>query len=147
MEMFEEYKKRMESPEYAEETRKWIEEYFGEMEKRKEQVSSKEYIDWLYDFVIKNNGANDESALYTYEGTDAENGKLLSCFMSYVQKLAKEQRVTIVPDEECSFPSEVLAVKIKDKYFEVFTMYGQGSFTSVNLLEKEPDFAYVRLPL
>ena len=135
----------MESPEGKEQTRKWIEEYFGEIEKKKEQVSSKEYIDWLYDFVIKNNGANDESALYTYEGDDAENGKLLSYFMSYIQELAKEQRVTIVPDEECSFPSEMLTVKIKDKYFEVFTMYGQGSFTSVNLLEKEPNYAFVRI--
>lgn len=124
---------------------KWIEEYFGEIEKRKQKASSREYIDWLYDYVSTNKNANDESALYTYKDIDAENGQILGAFLDYIKELATKQRVLVIPDEECEFDSEQVVVKIKDKYFEIFRMFGQGAWTSVSLLENEPDYAYVKL--
>ena len=145
MNPLDELKQRMETPEFAESARKYMEEYFGRIEKNKERVSSKEYIDWIYDYVSANKHANDESALYTYEGIDAENGQLLSAFLDYVKELAKQQRVLVVPDEKCEFGSEQVVVKINDKYFEIFRMYGQGSWTSVNLVDKEPDYAFVKI--
>lgn len=146
MNPLDELKKRMETPEFEESARKYIEEYFGRIEKTKEKVSSKEYIDWVYNYVSANKRANDESATYTYEGIDAENGQVLSAFLDYVEELAKEQRVLVVPDDECDFGSEQVVVKIKDKYFEIFRMYGQGSWTSIGLLDKEPDYAFVKIP-
>ena len=145
MNSLEELKKQMETPEFAESARKYMEEYFMRIEKNKEKVSSKEYVDWIYDYVSTNKHADDESASYTYKGIDAENGQLLSAFLNYVKELAKQQRVLVTPDEECEFDSEQVAVKIKDKYFEIFRMYGQGSWTSVNLLDKEPDYAFVKI--
>ena len=139
------YKKQMESPEFQEAVKEWIEEYFGKFEKRKQKASSKEYIDWLYDYVSTNKNINDESALYTYEGINAENGQILSDFLDYVKELAAKQRVLVVPDEKCEFDSERVVVKIKDKYFEIFRMFGQGSWTSVSLLENAPDYAFVKL--
>lgn len=146
MNPLDELKKRMEMPEFEDSARKYMEEYFGRIEKTKEKVSSKEYINWLYEYVSANKHANDESATYTYEGIDAENGQVLSAFLDYVEELAKEQRVLVVPDNECDFGSEQVVVKIKDKYFEIFRMYGQGSWTSIGLLDKEPDYAFVKIP-
>ena len=145
MNALDELKKQMDTPEFAESARKYMEEYFGRIEKNREKVSSKEYIDWIYDYVSSNKHADDESALYTYEGIDAENGQLLSVFLDYVEELAKQQRVLVTPDDECEFDSEQVTVKIKDKYFEIFRMYGQGTWTSVNLLDKEPDYAFVKI--
>lgn len=147
MNSLEELKKQMETPEFAESARKYMEEYFGRIEKNKERVSSKEYIDWLYNYVSANKHADDESASYTYKDIDAENGQLLSAFLDYVKKLAKQQRVLVVPDEKCEFGSEQVVVKINDKYFEIFRMYGQGSWTSVNLVQKEPDYAFVKISI
>ena len=138
-------KKQMDTPEFVESARKYMEEYFGRIEKNKEKVSSKEYIDWIYDYVSSNKHADDESALYTYEGIDAENGQLLSAFLDYVEELAKQQRVLVTPDDECEFDSERVTVKINDKYFEIFRMYGQGTWTSVNLLDEEPEYAFVKI--
>ena len=146
MSPLDELKERMGTPEFAESARKHMEEYFGRIEKNREKASSKEYIDWVYNYVSANKHANDESAIYTYEGIDAENGQVLSEFLDYVEELAKEQRVLVVPDDECDFGSEQVTVKIKDKYFEIFRMYGQGSWTSIELLDKEPDYAFVKIP-
>ena len=145
MNPLDELKKRMETPEFEESARKYMEEYFGRIEKNWEKASSKEYFDWVYNYVSANKHANDESAIYTYEGIDAENGQVLSEFLDYVEELAKEQRVLVVPDDECDFGSEQVTVKIKDKYFEIFRMYGQGSWTSIGLLDEEPDYAFVKI--
>ena len=145
MNPLEELKKKMETPEFAESARKYMEEYFKRIENNKEKVSSKWYIDWLYNYVSANKHVNDESALYTYEGIDAENGQLLSAFLDYVKELAVQQRVLVTSDEECGFDNEQVIVKIKDKYFEIFRMYGQGTWTSVNLLDKEPEYAFVKI--
>lgn len=138
-------KERTKSPEFPESMREWIGEYFGEIEKRKQKASSKEYIDWLYDYVSTNKSVNDESALYTYKGIDAEYGQILGSFLDYVEELATKQRVLIVSNEECKFDNELVVVKIKDKYFVIFRMFGQGSWTSVSLLEDEPDYSFVKI--
>ena len=67
--------------------------------------------------------------------------------MDYVEELAESQKVPISSDEECDFPNEKVIVKIKDKYFELFRMYGQGSLTSVTLLNEEPTYNFVKLCL
>ncbi len=145
MNPLDELKKQIETPEFVESTRKYMEEYFGRIEKNKEKVSSKEYIDWLYDYVSINKHADDECAAYTYKGIDAENGQILGAFLDYVKNLATQQRVLVIPDDECEFDNEQVVIKIKDKYFEIFRMHGQGSWTSINLIDKEPYYAYVKL--
>lgn len=146
MNPLDELKERMETPELAESARKYMGEYFKRIDKNRQKVSSQEYINWVYEYVSANKHANDESALYTYEGVDAENGQILSAFLDYVEDLAKEQRVPVMPDDECEFDSEQVTVKIKDKYFEIFRMHGQGSWTSIGLLDKEPDYVFVKIP-
>ena len=141
----EELRKQMNTPEFVESAKKYFEEYFGRIDKNKEKVSSKEYIDWVYNYVSENKYVSDESTSYTYESINEENTKLLSAFLDYVEELAKQQRVLVTSDEECKFDSEQVVVKIKDKYFDIFRMYGQGSFTSINLLDREPNYAFVKI--
>lgn len=145
MNPLDELKKQMETPEFEESARKYMEEYFRRIEKNKEKVSSKEYIDWVYDYVTANKHVDDEGALYIHQGIDAENGQILGAFLDYVEELAIQQRVLVVPDDECEFDSEQVVVKIKDKYFEIFRMYGQSSWTSIGLMDKEPDHAFVKI--
>ena len=60
MNPLDELKKRMETPEFEESARKYMEEYFGRIEKNREKVSSKEYIDWVYNYVSANKHADDD---------------------------------------------------------------------------------------
>lgn len=143
MSFLDELEEKLNSPEFVEKTRKYMEERFAKQKELAKRVSSKEYIDWLYSFVSKNHGVDDDTL---YEGVDEDNSRLLGNFLDYVEELATQQRVLIVPDEDCDFDSEKIVVKIKDKYFDFFRMFGQGSWTSVCLLEKGPDYAYVKIP-
>lgn len=140
-----EMKEYMKTPEFEEKIRKHMQEHFRELEERISKVSSDEYIDWLYDYLSINKSVDDESALYKYEGIDKEYGSLVSYFFGYVKELAKKQRVMIANDEECEFYNEEVVVKIKDKYFNIFQMHGQGAWTCISLLENEPDYAFVKL--
>ena len=133
------------TPEGKESARKWTEEFFKRIEDRRQKVLSKEYILWLYNFVSEQKHIDDESALYIYEGIDAENGKIISDFLDYAEELAKEQRVCVVSDESCTFDNEEVDVRILDRYFNCFRMYGQGSITVISLLDEEPKHAYVKM--
>lgn len=128
-----------------ENARKYMENYFKEQEERQNKVSSQEYIDWVYNFISANKHADNESTLYTYEGIDKDNGEILGAFLNFVEDKAKEQRVLVVPDDDCDFDNEEVNIKIRDKFFKIFRMYGQGSWTSIGLLDKEPECAYVKL--
>lgn len=143
--ILDDFKKMMDTPEFQECMKEWLQEYSDKIKSRRQKVSSKEYIDWLYDYVSTHGHSDDESALYIYKGIDSENGQLLSSFINYIKDLASQQKVPIISDDECMFGNEQVIVKIKDKYFDVFRMDGQGSWSSVVLLEKEPDGAYVTL--
>lgn len=145
MSPLEELKEIMGTSEFAESARRYMEDYFAKIEKRRQKVSSKEYIDWIYEYVSANKHADDEGALYVYKDIDAENGKILSAFLDFIKEVAKQQRVLVISDDECEFENEKVTIKIKDKCFEIFKMYGQGSLTSINLLDREPDYAYVKL--
>lgn len=143
MSFLDELEEKLNSPEFVEKTRKYMEERFAKQEELAKRVSSKEYIDWLYSFVSKNHGVDDDTL---YGGVDEENSRLLGVFLDFAEELAVQQRVLVVPDDDCDFDSEKIVVKIKDKYFDIFRMFGQGSWTSVCLLEREPNYAYVKIP-
>lgn len=147
MNSLDKFKEDMKNPEVVETIRKQAEEYWAKIEENKKLVSSKEYIDWLYDYVSKNKNIDDESALYVYQGIDAQYGQIIGVFLNYVEELAESQKIPISSDENAGFPNEKVIARIKDKYFELFRIYGQGSLTSVNLLNEEPISSFVKLCL
>lgn len=123
----------------------FINNWFAENEKRGARAASQEYIDWLYNYVCTNKQLDDEDALYSKDTEVAENGGLLSYFFEHVTKLARQQDVPVTSDDDFMFYNEEVNVKIHDKYFNLFTMYGQGARTFIALLEEEPNGAYVKL--
>lgn len=125
--------------------KKYFENYFAELESKRKQVSSQEYINWFYDYVSENGYIDDEDALYMDNKEDSANGRLLSSFLDYVGEVAKQQRVLIVSDDENYFNNEEVVVKIRDRFFEVFRIFGQGVLTGTILLKEEPNYSYVKL--
>ena len=134
----------IDNPEFESYLKQSIKKYFQEKEEKERKVSSQEYIDWIYSYVSTNGGINDEEFLYSEESIDKENADVLEYFLDYIEKLAVTQRVLVVTNEDLEFGEEVV-VKIKDKYFNVFRMQGQGSWTYISLLENEPDYCYVKI--
>ena len=123
----------------------FLQERADHQKEMRQKVSSAEYIDWLYNYVSSNRFADDESALYTYQGVDSENGQILSWFVGYRKELARSQGVPVVIEDNSPFGEEKVVVKIRDKFFQAFTMYGQGSWSGVGLLDKEPEEGYILL--
>ena len=99
-------------------------------------VSSKKYLDWLYDFVKSENVYDDESALYDMKkGLDKENLLLLSYLQTIVAEFAEQNHVENQLDKENEFECMNYVFKYKDKYFNITTMTGQGSCTFINILK------------
>lgn len=121
----------------------YAERYNAVIESERKKVSSREYINWVYEYVSANKLADDESALYIYHGVDAEFGKSLGYFMSYVEDLARRQGLFVAYDDESYFDTKYVFIKIKDKYFKISTTWGQGSLTEVELLDTEPGYRCV----
>lgn len=123
----------------------FINNWFAENENREARAASQEYIDWLYNYVCTNKQLDDADALYSKDTEVTENGGLLSYFFEHVTKLARQQDVPVTSDDDFMFYNEEVNVKIHDKYFNLFTMCGQGAITGITLLEEEPSGAYVKL--
>ena len=145
--ILDDFLKRMDTPEFKESIRSFVQEQAAKRQKMRDKVSSKEYIHWVYDYVTTNKRADDEGALYVYKGIDSEYGQLLSWFMEYVKELAQEQgaQTAVTTDSTCMFGNEQVVIKIRDRCFSVFTMYGQGSWTNISLLGQEHSGPYVQI--
>ena len=123
-------------------------EYFNKIEEEKkrfdDKVRTKEYQDWLCNYLKKNKSIDDEEALYFKNQTDKENGGILSYFLHWIDEIAKEQRVMNVPDEDNIFEAYRYVVRMNDIYFEISLMIGQGALTFCVLCD-EPKHAIVNL--
>lgn len=122
--------------------------FMKQEEKRKAKrklVSSREYIDWVYNNLSSQNGEgfSDEDFAYS-DDPNKDKGVLLSQFLDYIHTLAVEQRVLNVPDKENGFETLNYVINIKDKYFAISMMCGQGSITFISEVQK-PNHCCVRL--
>ena len=109
-----------------------------------EIVKSKEYIEWLYNFVSQKGSIDDELVSYQCEGIDKEYGSLISTFFYIMIEKANEENIKIYTEDECAFPNQIIYIQMKDKYFKLLTMHGQGSWTKIALLDKEPQKEYIK---
>lgn len=124
----------------------FIDNYFKEIEDKRKNVSSKSYIEWLYNFCdgINIKGFSDDDFLYKEKCIDRQNSLLLSSFLDYVEDLAIQQRVLNFPNPKHEFETHNYVILIKDKFYEITNMCGQGSITFIELVEK-PNFCYVKI--
>jgi hypothetical protein len=135
---------KMQEPDFAIEFEKYLQKDNKKQEERYRRASSKEYIDWLYGAVSKN-GILYNECLFPYQMEDPQNGNLLTYFIDYIEQLADTQGVSVTTDTDCPFDNENVTVKIKDRYFSLFRMHELGLSTTIKLLDKEPDHAYIIL--
>lgn len=115
------------------------------------RVANKEYCSWLEQFIKKcKKGYDEESFLYdtieregSFTEEDIKKEKDLSHFYDFLQIVADIQRVKEYYDDRF-FEEYEYVFKFNNKYFEWNTLVGQGSITSIRIIE-EPDFCVVDL--
>lgn len=105
-------------------TNEWLQSY----EKKRKIVKSDTYKNWLYDYVTEVGSFCDDSLLYEEENDNRDNSLLLSYFMNHIEELG-------APAYYDDDGWEHYVFKIKDKYFDICTIAGQGAFTVVKECE------------
>lgn len=102
-----------------------------------ELVKSDDYKNWIYDYFA-NGGIHidSESILYSDDKTNKEFGKHLSLFMMYISDLIEETDLKNLANHD-EYESESYNFKIKDKFFNICLIFGQGSLISINELKDE----------
>ena len=111
--------------------------------KYEEKIKTKEYFDWIYNFIKLDAVYSDEEALdEKYEKSDNDNMLIISHFCAFIDKLAHEQGVKNMAMDE--FEVADYYFKLYDKFYRITTLSGLGSVTYINLAEDRPS-KYVRL--
>jgi hypothetical protein len=108
-------------------------------------VETKEYADWLYNFIKKGQVYDDETAMYKMqEGEDKEKLLLISHFQRYIEELAEKYEVENITDPKNNFEVLNFEFQIRDRFFNITTMVGQGAITFVNEID-EPTKKYIKI--
>lgn len=117
---------------------KFLEERLKKNEEELKIVSSDDYIGWLVEFTSsqENKCWTNEDALYLFKGKDNKNGKILPTFMNYIIGLAKEQKVKNHTDKNNEFETNSYIIQIRDKYFRINRMQGQGCLDFIKEVSK-----------
>lgn len=123
---------------------------FAEGQRR---VANREYCNWIESFLNNlDEPYNDESWGYKtlkhkkeFTEQDIKNEEDLSHFHKFLNIVADIQRVKEYYDDRY-FEEYEYVWKFNNKYFEWNTIVGQGSITTICIIEK-PDFAVIDLDL
>lgn len=123
-----------------------FEKQIEEREAKINFTGSKEYLDWLYDFVKADKIYDDETALYEMEdGIDKENLLKISYLQTLVDKKAQEQGVENILDEDNEFQILNYIFRYKDRLYQIDTMTGQGAITFVCITENKENKKVVEM--
>lgn len=107
--------------------------------KIEKKVSSTDYRDWLYTALLNKKSICDEA---DYDNTiDVENAELLGYFHYYLESLAEKYDAVHHWVDNDSY----LFFRIRDRYFRICIIYGQGSMTWVEALSDKPPYKFVAL--
>lgn len=99
-------------------------EYQKEYQEKIDYVTSDEYLKWLYLFISEHKAVADDSFLYKEENLERKNSMLVS----YLQSYLSEKYESTYYDED---GYEHWIFKLKDKYFDIYTIVGQGACTYI----------------
>ena len=119
-----------------------------------QRVGNEEYCRWIENLLKNlNEPYNDESWAYQtldhkkeFTEQDFKNEEDLSNFHSFLNIVADLHRIKEYYDDRDGFPEYEYVWKFNNKYFEWNTIVGQGSITTIRIIEK-PDFAVIDLDL
>lgn len=123
-----------------------LEKQITEREEKINLTGTKEYLDWLYNFVEVDKIYDDETALYEMEdGKDKENLLKISYLQTLVDKKAQEQGVENILDENNEFQILNYVFRYKDRLYQIDTMTGQGAVTFVCVTENKENRKVVEM--
>lgn len=123
------------------ELEKFLNDSIARTNRNMQIVSQKEYWDWLVNYLEtrSNHCFDDEDAAYTDNNQQAhDNGLLLSYFFDFVREEGKKQSIFDKSDYYSDSEAR-LVFMYKDKYYEAWTICGQGSLSGVNICEDVPE--------
>lgn len=129
--------------EVTEEGLSYFRKYIEEMERKEAIVKSEEYINWLCDFINIHKYFSDETWLYKREEISEEdysNVELISTFFYYIGELADKQ--FILEESEDGYDTTYY-FKVKNKFYEITTIVGQGAITSIKEIEYSSEHLYI----
>lgn len=133
--------KSFDDEDFSRELEEYVDIWTDKSETESEIVRSEGYKQWIYQNIVSS--MYDDEFLYNQDNPNRENAQLLCRFYDYIDSLYKElnppisyiDMKEILDDGNCNF---LLNFKIKDNYFSIQTVWGQGSMTTVTRLDKQP---------
>ena len=131
--------KSLDDPEVMGRLDKIIDRYMSIAEEIEKKVRSKEYKDWLYMTLLNKKSICDDTDCDDI--IDVENAELLGSFHYYLESLAEKYDAAHHWVNNDSY----LFFRIRDRYFRICTIYGQGSMTWVEALSDKPPYKFVDL--
>ena len=114
---------------------------------KRSYVMTNEYAEWLYNFIKEGKIYDDETAAYEMpEGENKEKLLLISHFQRYIEELAEKYNIENITNPENKFEILNYEFQIKDKFFNISTMSGQGACTFINKIDK-PTKNYIKIEI
>lgn len=143
MENLEKYLKDLEDGKYDDSIKEHYDSYVNKRDRNINKIKSKEYIEWLYNYTNEIERWCDDDLLYRDDVSPElkENVELLSYFFNYVYEETNNQKVLIDDIED----EETLFFKIKDTYYKIELICGQGSINIIEKLNSVPKY-YAVIP-
>jgi len=129
-----------------------IEKLIKEYRTKVTRTQSKEYIEWLYNYIVKHKVIYTDSYLDVEERKRGEtlavfkNMQILVYFVGYIEGLAQQQSVPIGRDLGSVFRTSIIYVQLRDIYLKCYITNGLGNWSSIKLIKKIPDIRYVKIP-
>lgn len=114
-------------------------DFFQELEDRRSLIFNYNYVNWLYNFMLKHPCFCDDDWDYKQNEISEEdysNVKLLSKFVLAVHEILCDLKGVCA---ETFIAEGKVKLRIKDKYFLFQTVVGQGSYTSVEVVDVDTD--------
>lgn len=120
-----------------------IENFFNNLKEKEEIVKTDNYLNWLVSFTEQFNQWSDDTFINEEElitEVDSKFISLLSTFQSYIESLAIHQNIFSISDDYYDF----YIFKLKNNYYKIYTICGQGAFTTIEKLKEIP-ISYVKV--
>lgn len=124
--------KILDDPEVMDRFSKIIDKYEKREKEIQKKVCSKEYKDWLYTALLDRESIDTEMVFNNI--ADNENLKLLGAFHSYLESIVNKSNRLII---HLADGEEYLFFRLHGAYFKIGTIYGQGTITYVELLDRK----------
>lgn len=106
-----------------------------ERDEKLAKAGSPEFLDWLYDTVLKSRMVSDED-INSLNEKDKENVALLQYLKSYLIEYYDAKLHN--KSDDYGFSYDTLNFSYRHKYFKITTIISENTITEVTLLEKKP---------